>query len=227
MPNKPCCSTFLCASLHLTAHLVVLSIEFFVYSYVDGYGQHSSKDIIISAPKSSSICITFSGVNMCLLPSKWDLNSTPSSDIVLNSLKLKTWKPPQSVNIGLSQFINLCRPPASLTIFSPGLKYKWYVFDNIIWAPKPFTSSGVIDLTVACVPTGMNTGVWISPCGVWTTPLLAPEFLSSCNSSYVIACFILYINSPLFYKHCISETKKFVFFFYSFIICIQNILSAC
>ena len=33
-------------------------------------GQNSSKDIMISAPKSSSICITFSGVKKCLLPSK-------------------------------------------------------------------------------------------------------------------------------------------------------------
>ena len=72
------------------AHLVVLSIEFFVYSYVDGYGQHSSKAIMISAPKSSSVFITDSGEKKCLLPSKCDLNSTPSSEIVRKSPKLKT-----------------------------------------------------------------------------------------------------------------------------------------
>ena len=73
----------------------------------DGDGQHSSNAIIISAPKSSSVFITDSGVNICLLPSKCDLNSTPSSEIVLKSPKLNTWNPPLSVNIGLSQFINL------------------------------------------------------------------------------------------------------------------------
>ena len=183
MPNKAWFSVT-CASLHLWAHLVVLSIDFFVYSYSDGYGQHSSNAIIISAPKSSSVFITDSGVKKCLLPSKCDLNWTPSSDIVLKSPKLKTWNPPLSVKIGLSQFINLWSPPASFTISCPGLKYKWYVFDKIICAfTSSFNSSGVIDFTVACVPTGINIGVCISPCGVWTTPLLAPDCLHTCNNS--------------------------------------------
>ncbi|MFR5880856.1 MAG: hypothetical protein ACLUEQ_08665 [Cloacibacillus evryensis] len=30
----------------------------------------------------------------------------------------------------------------------------------------PSSSGGVIALTVACVPTGMKTGVFITPCGV-------------------------------------------------------------
>mgnify|MGYP001105201562 CR=1 FL=1 len=66
--------------------------------------------------------------------------------------------------------------------------YKWYVFDNIIFASIiSFNSSGVMDFTVACVPTGINTGVCISPCGVCIIPLLAPVCLHSCNNSYVIA----------------------------------------
>ena len=183
IPNNAWFSV-VCASLHLLAHLVVLSIEFFVYSYVDGYGQHSSNAIIISAPKSSSVFITLSGVNKCLLPSKCEWNATPSSVIFLNELKLNTWNPPLSVNIGLSHFIKLWSPPASFTISWPGLKYKWYVFDNIICAfTSSFNSSGVIDLTVACVPTGIKIGVCISPCGVWITPLLAPVCLHSCNNS--------------------------------------------
>ena len=35
-----------------------------------------------------------------------------------------TWNPPESVNIGLSQFINLCNPPILATTLSPGLKCK-------------------------------------------------------------------------------------------------------
>ena len=35
------------------------------------------------------------------------------------------------------------------------------------------SSSGATALTVACVPTGMNTGVWIAPCGVWSRPARA------------------------------------------------------
>ena len=30
--------------------------------------------------------------------------------------------------------------------------------------------SGSTALTVAWVPTAMNAGVWMSPCGVWMTP---------------------------------------------------------
>ena len=37
---------------------------------VAGYSTHSSNAIIISAPKSFSVSITLSGVNICLLPSK-------------------------------------------------------------------------------------------------------------------------------------------------------------
>ena len=38
-----------------------------------------------------------------------------------------------------------------------------YVFDKIICASISFNSSGVIAFTVACVPTGINTGVSITP----------------------------------------------------------------
>ena len=121
-----------------------------------------------------------------MLPSKYERNSAPSSVIFRSPAcpKLKIWNPPESVKIALSQFINLWSPPASLINSWPGLKNKWYVFPNIISAfTSSFNSSGVIAFTVACVPTGINTGVCISPCGVWITPLLAPEFLSICKSS--------------------------------------------
>ncbi|SIM55608.1 Uncharacterised protein [Mycobacteroides abscessus subsp. abscessus] len=38
------------------------------------------------------------------------------------------------------------------------------------WAPSAAMVSGSTALTVALVPTAMNAGVWMSPCGVWMTP---------------------------------------------------------
>src|SRR5574337_1861341 len=44
------------------------------------------------------------------------------------------------------------------------------------------SSSAVIALTVPAVPTGMNTGVGMSPCGVWRMPARAcPSVASSSN----------------------------------------------
>ena len=34
--------------------------------------------------------------------------------------RLNTWKPPESVMIGLGQFMNRCRPPCAATISAPG-----------------------------------------------------------------------------------------------------------
>ena len=42
------------------------------------------------------------------------------------------------------------------------------------------------------------TGLPISPCGVCITPLLAPDCLQTCNSSYVIAGFFSSIFPPNF-----------------------------
>jgi len=53
------------------------------------------------------------------------------------------------------------------------------VFERIISALSSFSSSGVRVLTVARVPTGINIGVLILPCGVVKTPVLAWEFFSS------------------------------------------------
>ena len=38
--------------------------------------------------------------------------------------------------------------------------------DSMNGSTSSFNSSGVIDFTVACVPTGINIGVCMSPCGV-------------------------------------------------------------
>lgn len=45
----------------------------------------------------------------------------------------------------------------------------------MISAPSSSRTSWVRPLTVACVPTGMNTGVWIAPSGVVKRPRRAPD----------------------------------------------------
>ena len=48
----------------------------------------------------------------------------------------------------------------------------------MISAPMLFRSSGESVLTVACVPTGMKTGVWTVPCDVVSSPLRAEDSVS-------------------------------------------------
>jgi hypothetical protein len=57
----------------------------------------------------------------------------------------------------------------------PGLRYKWYVFPRIIRAPAASSSSGDTDFTEPLVPTGIKTGVSITPWAVWRMPALARE----------------------------------------------------
>ena len=124
----------------------------------------------------------------------WELKYTPSSFIFLIPDNENTWNPPESVSIGLSQFINLCNPPISATTLSDGLKCKWYVFDNSTWHPISFKSiDDTAPLMAAKVPTFIKTGVSIVPWGVSNLPLLAlPSFF---NKVY----FLLKISRPLTY----------------------------
>ena len=52
-----------------------------------------------------------------------------------------------------------------------------------IWTPRASSSSWVIPLTVPAVPTGMNTGVSTTPCGVWRRPARARVFSSRATIS--------------------------------------------
>src|SRR5262249_45619924 len=52
----------------------------------------------------------------------------------------------------------------------PGRKARWYALARIISAPSSFSCAGVMPLTVACVPTGMNAGVLTVPCAVVRRP---------------------------------------------------------
>ncbi len=82
--------------------------------------QQTSKAIAMSLPSACWISMEVSGPMNILLPSRWLRNCTPSSLILRRLAREKTWNPPESVRIGRSQDMNLCRPPASRMRSSPG-----------------------------------------------------------------------------------------------------------
>ena len=61
-----------------------------------------------------------SGPMKIFFPSMWEWKYTPSSLILRSPARENTWNPPESVRIGLSQDMNLCRPPRSRITLSPG-----------------------------------------------------------------------------------------------------------
>jgi len=125
MPNNPWSALRSCASRQRSAQREVRSTLDFMYSCVAGKGGHSSNAIMMSEPRSFWICIAFSGLKNSLSPFMWLRKWTPSSLMLRNSLNENTWNPPESVRIGRSQFMNLCRPPASLMTSLPGRSHKW------------------------------------------------------------------------------------------------------
>ena len=162
------------SSLQRLSHLVVLSTEFLIYFSSAVLGAHSSNAIAIVEAKLDCICILCSGPIKILRPSTWELKYTPSSLIFLKPASENTWKPPESVRIGLSHTINLCRPPIFLTTSSPGLTWRWYVLDNSTWVF--ICCKSIVDtapLIAAAVPTFINTGVCITPWMVVNSPRLA------------------------------------------------------
>ncbi|EKD33848.1 MAG: hypothetical protein ACD_75C02575G0001 [uncultured bacterium] len=55
--------------------------------------------------------------------------------------------------------------------------------------------SGVTALTVPCVPTGMKTGVWITPCLVLTSPLRAAHSEERQSRVYGVLCSMWFTQS--------------------------------
>ena len=81
---------------------------------------HSSKAITMSEPSSRWISMLRSGLRWCIAPSTWLRKVTPSSVSLRSSARLITWKPPESVRIGRSQFMKRCSPPSRATRSAPG-----------------------------------------------------------------------------------------------------------
>ena len=74
----------------------------------------------MSGPSACWTSIECSGVNRWIDPSRWLLNVTPSSSMTRRSPSDTTWNPPESVRIGLSQPMNVCRPPSRSIRSWPG-----------------------------------------------------------------------------------------------------------
>jgi len=85
-----------------------------------GSSTSSSSDIAMSVPRASWIPIAASGVSSLRLPSRCDLNSTPSSVTLRNGDRLITWNPPLSVRIAPGQLIRPWSPPIRRTVSAPG-----------------------------------------------------------------------------------------------------------
>ncbi len=94
------------------------------------------------------ICIEISGVRNSLAPSIGLENFTPSSLILRSAPRLNTWKPPESVRMGLSQAMKRCRPWCAPMMSSPGRSHRWKVLPRQICAPMSPSMAGVIAFTV-------------------------------------------------------------------------------
>ena len=75
------------------------------------YGVHSSNCMTMSEFSTVWICMLTSGVRKSLSPLTGEANLTPSSLILRISPKDQTWKPPESVRMGLLQLSKRCSPP--------------------------------------------------------------------------------------------------------------------
>jgi hypothetical protein len=93
------------------------------------------------------ICIEISGDRNWREPSIGEANLTPSSVILRIAPSENTWKPPESVRIGLSQPMKPCRPPNLSMTAVPGRSHRWKVLPRMICEPTSFSSSGSIALT--------------------------------------------------------------------------------
>ena len=79
-----------------------------------------SNAMAMSAPSAHWISMEDSAVSRRTEPSRWLVNSTPSSEMVRSPLSENTWKPPESVSIGRGQVEKRCSPPRARTVSSPG-----------------------------------------------------------------------------------------------------------
>lgn len=80
--------------------------------------------------------------------------------------------------------------------------------DSIRRPPISFTSSGVMVFTVACVPTGIKTGVSTLPWGVSSSPSLALDFESFSSSLKIIAIMFLFLTFSQISSMASPKLKK-------------------
>ncbi|CPL69059.1 Uncharacterised protein [Bordetella pertussis] len=112
------------------------------------YGVHSSNTMTISEFSERWMRIDSSGVRNRRAPSMGEANFTPSSVILRMPCRLKTWKPPESVRMGLSHCMKPCRPPCFSMMAVPGRSHRWKVLPSTICAPMSSSSCGSMALTL-------------------------------------------------------------------------------
>ena len=214
MPNSAW-SSRVCALWQRAAQRCVRSMASRACLSSQGQGAHTSNAMAMSLPSFCCISMELSGVMRWREPSMWLRKSTPSSRILRSPASENTWNPPESVSMGRFQFMKECSPPALSTRSSPGRRCRWYVLESIICAFISSSSRGSMVFTVACVPTGMNMGVSITPWGVCSLPRRAPVCASMCkssNSNIVCSCQAYFVpRAALPYQHCVAEREKAVF----------------
>lgn len=123
--NKFCVYGFSLAYRFRSIHLKVLSMASYIRGPYVVVLTTSSRAIIMSEPILFWIWMESSGLIFIYDLSYGDWNFTPYSVISHSLLKETIWKPPESVNMFLFQFINLWRPPTASRKFYPGLYAKW------------------------------------------------------------------------------------------------------
>ena len=124
------------------------SIDSPASAWAAGYGVHSSNTITMSESSVRWICIDSSGVRKSLSPFTGDAKATPSSCTRRRGPRLHTWKPPESVRIGLSHAMKRWSPACAAITSSPGRSHRWKVLPRTICAPISTSSFGAIAFTV-------------------------------------------------------------------------------
>ena len=94
------------------------------------------------------ICMLTSGDMNSLSPFTGEAKCTPSSVILRIAPSDQTWKPPESVRMGLSHFSKSCSPPKLCMMSSPGRIHRWKVLPRMICAPISCRLRGITPLTV-------------------------------------------------------------------------------
>src|SRR6266567_8646443 len=110
------CLCFSKCRLLRSAQRNVSSIDALARAPSAGNSVHSSKAIIMSAPRPIWASIALSGLKKCDEPSRWERKVTPSSLILRRSFRLKTWNPPESVKIACGHDMKPCSPPGLRTV---------------------------------------------------------------------------------------------------------------
>ncbi len=103
---------------------MVSASDFSMSARVAGQAGHSSSTIWMSEPSRRWISIARSGERKNSEPSICERKRTPSSSSLRSLASDITWKPPESVRIGRSQFMNLCSPPSRAMRSAPGRSIK-------------------------------------------------------------------------------------------------------